>query len=121
MAPPIPIPIDCDYASYDCSCTGNATCVFTDITFVGIKLPGNGLFGHADLAGNMLEWTLDWYVDPYTAGLCDNCANLGPGHQYRVLRGGSFTQQEEHLTTTYRGSGTPSDRYPGYGVRCARD
>ncbi|MGZ6092210.1 MAG: formylglycine-generating enzyme family protein, partial [Polyangiales bacterium] len=43
-----------------------------NIAPVGTSEAGNGKFGQADLAGNLAEWTLDLFVDPYQLP-CSNC------------------------------------------------
>ena len=86
---------------------------------VGSKSPkGDGRWGHADLAGNVSEWTLDRYASPYT-NPCNNCANLS-ALSSRVVRGGSFRQGETFLRAAYRGSTAPWGRNPESGARCAR-
>ncbi len=86
---------------------------------VGTATHGAGLWGQLDLAGEMWEWTLDWYapyVDP-----CVDCANLTAA-SYRVFRGGDFGS----LTSTsvvlppYRFIGTSVPRSLSVGFRCAR-
>ena len=59
---------------------------------VGSKSPkGDGKWGQSDLAGNVWEWTLDWYASPYSMP-CNNCADLTAA-SYRVVRGGGFLRQ----------------------------
>ncbi|RLB49122.1 MAG: hypothetical protein DRI90_24810, partial [Deltaproteobacteria bacterium] len=59
----------------NCSEEGNSPLIA-----VGSYAGGQGRWGHDDLAGSMLEWTLDYYdVNRYSPGPgnpCDNCANL---------------------------------------------
>jgi formylglycine-generating enzyme len=87
---------------------------------VGSKSPiGNGRWNHADLAGNVREWTLDWHRSPYAEIPCDDCAQLDPVSN-RVNRGGSFSGDVLYLTTSYRGNDSPTDRRTSVGVRCAR-
>ena len=44
---------------------------------VGSKSPqGDGKWGHADLAGNLWEWTFDYWQTPYQ-NPCIDCANGG--------------------------------------------
>jgi formylglycine-generating enzyme required for sulfatase activity len=86
---------------------------------VGSMSPrGDGKWGHADLAGNVIEWVLDWsnpaYVNP-----CINCADFTPA-SLRVNRGGSFDQPANSLYVSLRASGDPLQRRADIGVRCAR-
>ncbi|WP_437285269.1 formylglycine-generating enzyme family protein [Sorangium sp. So ce406] len=86
---------------------------------VGSRSPrGDGLWGQADLAGNLWEWTLDVegpYLDP-----CVDCANV-EGGSARVIRGGSWWQpNEEEISTVFRRPWDPTDVTDALGVRCAR-
>lgn len=104
--------IDCTYANYE-GC-GNA------VKPVGTTSPkGDGRWGQADLAGNLWEWALDRYVNPYSAASCQNCANLSTGSQ-RVNRGGSFSFAAAYLRSAFRGYEAPEPHYATIGVRCAR-
>ncbi|MBW2525974.1 MAG: SUMF1/EgtB/PvdO family nonheme iron enzyme [Deltaproteobacteria bacterium] len=83
---------------------------------------GDGRWGHADLAGSVGEWTLDWsgsYVIP-----CHDCANLtlDPTQPVRIARGGSLhSLQTTYLRTASRVSGgRPVSRSAYGGFRCAR-
>jgi formylglycine-generating enzyme required for sulfatase activity len=85
---------------------------------VGTKPLGDGRWGQSDLAGNVWEWTLDWYATYVST--CTDCGNLTPA-LYRVIRGGSFFDDVvTYLRAGYRNVGTPADRYNNFGVRCAR-
>ncbi len=113
--PPTSTTIDDSYAVY---CGG--ACISTQN--VGSKSPtGDGKWGQSDLAGNVWEWTLDWYASPYSISPCDNCADLRAASN-RELRGGSF----EDLAPILRSAGRdnyslPGDHYGAIGSRCARD
>ncbi len=78
---------------------------------------GRGAFGQWNLAGNVAEWTLDFY-DSYPVP-CEDCAALSPATQ-RVFRGGGFDQGEEGLYTSTRVPGDPAERFNDVGIRCAR-
>jgi formylglycine-generating enzyme required for sulfatase activity len=121
--PPTTTSIDCSRASYNCSssfCADGATgCAITDIILVGSKLAGNGLWGHAELAGNLSEWLLDWNTTFYPTP-CSDCANLDPTSA-RVHRGGGVTSNSTTVRTSVRTGMSPSQRGSGViGVRCAR-
>jgi hypothetical protein len=86
---------------------------------VGSKSPlGDGLFGHADLAGNLAEWTLDVYANPLNV-LCNDCAVLSGGSS-RVVRGGGFAADGVDVIAAKAIAQPPSDRLSIRGVRCAR-
>lgn len=77
---------------------------------VGSKPAGRGRWGHADLTGNLFEFTLDWHADYVTP--CSDCARLGPDTlANRVNRGGNYNNLGHgSLRTGYRGFITPGWR-----------
>ena len=113
-SPPTSTTIDYSYAVY-CggSCAGTQT--------VGSKSPkGDGKWGQADLAGNVWEWTLDWYASSFPIP-CDNCADL-TSFSGRVLRGGGFANSALGLRSANRSYDyAPNSGNSGnVGSRCAR-
>lgn len=116
-----PALLDTTYANYDCDGNGiiSPDCVLADILPVGSKSPkGNGLGGHADLAGSMYEWTLDIYSTMLPMP-CTDCAELKAVGE-RVLHGGAWSSMDSALGNDQRITrGTSKDHYPDFGFRCA--
>ena len=98
-------------------------------------LAGTGLWGHADLAGNAMEWTRDACTDcnepsasasapgadlkDYLIGACTDCVQLTGTS--RILRGGSFKFWRALGRTAARAAVAPLHAYDDVGFRCARD
>lgn len=85
---------------------------------IGTHPTGQGLWGHDDLAGSMLEWALDWDA-PYTAAPCDNCATLATGSS-RISRGGCWNTAAEGIRAARRRPSGASKADTFTGLRCAR-
>jgi formylglycine-generating enzyme len=119
--PPSSTTIDATYASYECSADPSGGCTVTDLLDVGSLPAGNGRWGHADLAGNVREWTRDYFADPYPLP-CNNCSNRTQGTTpNRVIRGGGYGQMIAELLTSHRfGAAAPTDYRTSTGLRCAR-
>lgn len=115
------MPLDGAHSSYEdgtnCVGDGMAGCAMTDLVAVGTKPEGDGRWGQSDLAGNVWEWTLDWYADYVNP--CMNCANLIAASS-RVFRGGAYNFDATNLRTGHRFSHAPYSRFSNFGVRCAR-
>jgi formylglycine-generating enzyme required for sulfatase activity len=108
------------HAAFACQYNGQGTCDGTeDIAPVGSFAMGTGKYGQADLAGNVAEWTLDFYQSPYPKTQCDDCANLFVT-ETRTARGGNFGNLPFQLHTGYRTTLHPFVRVSSVGIRCAR-
>jgi sulfatase modifying factor 1 len=113
--------LDSSHASYyeSTSCVGDTMpgCAVTDLAEVGSKSMGDGRWGQSDLAGNVREWTLDWYASYVTP--CTDCADV-TATLSRVIRGGDFRDDATYLRTGFRDNHGPAIRDDIFGVRCAR-
>jgi len=115
-----------DLAVYGCyyNSSSPASC---NMAPVGSVPAGNARWGHADLAGNMWEWVLDWYDLYY--GPCVNCANTTSVFR-RSIHGGSFADvlpqagggamAATYLLVSARDAMPPEYRGDFIGPRCAR-
>jgi formylglycine-generating enzyme required for sulfatase activity len=77
--------------------------------------------GLYDVSGNVWEWVSDWY-DLYYYGVSPIANPKGPSNgRYKVIRGGSWSDDEPRLGTVYfRNYTAPEERTPTIGIRCAR-
>ena len=75
-------------------------------TPVGLFPHGSTPEGIADLAGNVWEWSADWFDS---------------SQEGRSRRGGSCYDHESNLRAAYRNGSLPEGRYDNVGFRCARE
>jgi formylglycine-generating enzyme required for sulfatase activity len=87
---------------------------------VGLKPLGSGRWGHADLAGSLDEWTLDFFIEPYESTQCDDCL-VTTGSVFRSIRGGSFDDPEDYLFVSKRLNLNENEPRYYLGFRCVRD
>ena len=73
------------------------------------------------MSGGVAEWVADCWVKNYTAAPADGSARILPHCRQHVLRGGSWRDQPEDLELTTRSFYDNDVRYPGNGLRVARD
>jgi formylglycine-generating enzyme required for sulfatase activity len=85
---------------------------------VGSYSKGASPFGVLDVAGNVSEWTADWYLESLSSGDLQNPKGPGSGRT-KVLRGGGWYDAAERLTTTKRMYASPARRAADIGFRCA--
>ncbi len=85
---------------------------------VGLKPPGDGRWGHADLAGNVFEWTLDVYQSQFPINPCNDCVVDRP-EVFRTARGGDY-DNGSHPRAVAREMGQVDARDAYVGARCAR-
>ncbi|HVN54396.1 MAG TPA: SUMF1/EgtB/PvdO family nonheme iron enzyme [Anaerolineaceae bacterium] len=104
--------IDCRRANY----SGCAR----DTSAVSAHPDGASPYGALDQAGNLWEWTADWYEPGYYAqSPARNPTGPAQG-KYRTLRGGSWGEFAPSLRAANRASGAPQHSMDGaVGFRCA--
>jgi peptidoglycan-associated lipoprotein len=102
-----------NYAWYDRNSGGKTQ-------LVGQKLPN--AFGLFDMHGNVWEWTQDCWHGNYTGAPTDGSAWVtNCDGNYRVLRGGSWSNSQANARSAYRYWNAPDVRYSFFGFRLARD
>ena len=87
---------------------------------VGTHPDGASPDGVLDMAGNVMEWTSDFYrpESPQTSSVVNP---HGPDSgAMRALRGGSWRQPPFFARTSYREAATPDTRSTEVGFRCVR-
>ena len=82
---------------------------------VGSYPDGVSPSGAFDMAGNVWEWTADWY-EAYRGSLYELARY---GERYKVLRGGSWFDAQDMVRTSTRKSFDPNQGFSTIGFRCA--
>jgi formylglycine-generating enzyme required for sulfatase activity len=88
-----------------------------DTRAIGSTL-GESPYGVFEMAGNVWEWVQDDYI-AYPGGRAGAIASSDIGN--KVIRGGSWTERDETIKTTYRGSARPKTDANDIGFRCVVD
>jgi formylglycine-generating enzyme required for sulfatase activity len=104
---------DCTHANLG----GPASCI-GDTDRVGRRPEGASPYGALDMAGNVWEWTSDWY-DPGYYPSSPKVDPTGPAKgTMRVMRGGCFESGADTLRSTCRKPELPSTWAYNVGFRC---
>jgi sulfatase modifying factor 1 len=113
-----------EYAIYGCFFPSGAGVCAQDpsvVAPVGTATMGASRWGQLDMAGEVDEWTLDWYGSPYVVP-CNDCAYVTAASG-RVSRGGYFDSYDDpasNLLPPTRQHTVPTLRAGALGFRCAR-
>lgn len=91
------------------------------LTDVGSFEQGKSPYGVYDMAGNVWEWTADWYGDNSYAKSPERNPKGPSTGEYRVVRGGSWGSGPGHIRSADRNWVIPSNRYVYLGFRCAQN
>jgi len=108
-------PPDCTKANLggELSCLG-------DTDRVGRRTAGVSPWGAMDLAGNVWEWTADWYDSQYYKASPERDPK-GPNQgTLKVMRGGCFMSNADSLRVSCRKPELPATWAPNVGFRCVR-
>jgi formylglycine-generating enzyme required for sulfatase activity/serine/threonine protein kinase len=106
--------IEIDYNSvrlFGLSCDG-----YMRTAPVGSFPEGKSWVNALDMAGNVWEWTADWYAEYSPESQTDP---QGPADgYYRVVRGGSWNSTQNYVRSAKRDSYTPTNTNYNTGFRC---
>ncbi|MFZ6027185.1 MAG: SUMF1/EgtB/PvdO family nonheme iron enzyme [Chloroflexota bacterium] len=92
---------------------------YPDLAPVGSFPAGASPYGVMDMAGNVLEWTADWYqADYYAVSPAENPEGPASGSKHPI-RGGSWFNDQSGLRTAARASMNSGDAADTLGFRCA--
>jgi formylglycine-generating enzyme required for sulfatase activity len=108
-------PADCTKANMG----GPAGCL-GDTDLVGRRTAGISPWGAMDMAGNVWEWTADWYDAGYYAASPDRDPRGPSRGTLKVMRGGCWASGSDSLRVSCRKAELPGTWAPNVGLRCVR-
>ena len=91
-----------------------------DTAAVGSYPLGASPYGVMDMAGNVWEWVMDFYVHDFSGHLI-NLDPLTEGSDYkRIIKGGSFDYNSYTMRIAYNSDHSEDERKISFGFRCMR-
>jgi formylglycine-generating enzyme required for sulfatase activity len=88
---------------------------------VGSYLSGASPYGVLDMAGNVAEWTADWYDPAYYADSPELNPTGSTTGELKVVRGGAWNSLPFAIRVTARFGAEPAHVSPALGFRCVQD
>jgi serine/threonine-protein kinase len=85
---------------------------------VGSFPDGASPYGALDMVGNVWEWVADWYDEDYYQNSPSQNPTGPASGTYRILRGGSWYDDERRLRASNRSRGDPDSSNNDLGFRC---
>ncbi len=110
----------CNYAVMDKGGDDGDGCGRDSTWPVGSKPAGKSPYGAYDMAGNVWEWTADWYDSSYYSSAPKRNPKGPKSGSDRVGRGGSWGNGGGFLRASNRYYGTPASAVSRLGFRCVR-
>lgn len=109
---------DCSKANFNSSTEGRCS---VGTTRVGTYPQGASAYGVMDMAGNVWEWTNDWYDWTYYqhSSVKDP---MGPDTGYhKIVKGGAWDYSGNVITISYNSDHAPKEFKSSFGFRCVRE
>ena len=91
---------------------------YADTAPVGAYPEGVSPYGLLDMAGNVWEWTADWYDANYYAKAPSHNPQGPDEGERRVVRGGSWSANRIFAPVSYRNAYSPNSSVHDLGFRC---
>lgn len=79
------------------------------------QFPANG-FGLHDMAGSMSGWTADWFEREYYKSSPEKNPEGPDRGQYKVIRGGAWSDLGARITVFFRNWVRPNQKTPNLGL-----
>jgi len=112
---------DCTRAVMDSIFAGHLGCGTGNSMNIGSKPAGASPYGAMDMAGNLWEWTNDWYDENYYATSPTNNPQGAASGSYKITKGGDFFSRagfEVRISSKFQYY--PTNPSPAIGFRCAK-